>query len=136
MLSIVRSKFSLSSLYFFVMLCCPAVGFIYHSYMVTNCPGECELPSWKVGITRILAETHIPLLEPPQSHKAYWYSSGIHIWVSLLCWGGHRFACWHAPAGSTWYWRSLAGETWAVARDRASIRSSGLRVQSQTWACL
>lgn len=111
------------------------VGLVHHPHMVIDCAGKCEFPCWKISCSRIPTKTHIPLLESPQIYSAHRYRSGLHLWVSLFRGGWHCSASIHALARSSWHWRILAGETWALARNRTRLCSSRLRVLSQAGAC-
>ena len=112
-----------------------AAGFVYHPYMVTDSVGKCELPGGKISYSRLFTETDIPLLEPPQGRKTYWYGPGLHLWLSLLCGGWHSLASRNALARGSRHWGILAGEAWAPAWDWACLCTSRLWVLAQTWAC-
>lgn len=112
-----------------------AAGVVHHTHMVNDSVGKCEFPGWKISCTWVSSETHIPMLEPPRGCEAHWYSSSIHIRVSLLCWSWYCPASRYAVARGPWYWGIIAREAWAFTRDRACFCSSWLWVQSQTWAC-
>lgn len=114
--------------------CAVAAGHIHNTDVVDGCGGERQLVGQQDGISGLLAETDVSVLEPSQGDPANRHGESIHVRCSLLCGGGHCAPGGHALASSARHRRVPSEQAGVVTRHRARLRSLGLWGVPSAWA--